>query len=78
MVRETELSTNIGQLHEAVTIPQNAITPLIRKKSYLSEFLRSNTKQDEILVDTRTKEVTKLVFSAFLWDAHHPQNNDLS
>ena len=32
VVREARLSTNIGQLHQAITIPQNTITPSIRLK----------------------------------------------
>jgi hypothetical protein len=46
------------------------------KKIHISEFLQSNSKQDAIQVDTRIKEITRLVFCVFLWDAH--QNNDLS
>ena len=76
VIREAGFSTYIGQLHEAITIPQNAVTPSIRQKRYISEFMWSDSKQDTILVDTRTKEITKLVFSAFLWGEH--QNKDLS
>ena len=32
VIREAGFSTYIGQLHEAITIPQNAVTPSIRQR----------------------------------------------
>jgi hypothetical protein len=45
VVGEARFSTDIWQLTEAVTMPQNTITPMVKElKKIISQFLRTSIK----------------------------------